>query len=69
MKYSELQLATAMHELLEFAQETARLLPGGGTALLDELIDKHPCLDEINQFGPTGPIGSGLGRFGGHAVE
>ena len=26
------------------------------------------CADELQQFGPNGPVGIGLGRMGGHAV-
>lgn len=35
----------------------------------DEMIKKYPFLEEIEKYGPSGPIGQGLGIFGGHAIS
>jgi hypothetical protein len=35
---------------------------------LEKLKSDHSCIDEIDEFGPNGPCGIGLGNFGGHAV-
>ncbi len=34
----------------------------------NEITEKFNCVDEIEQFGVDGPVGMGLGRYGGHAV-
>ena len=35
----------------------------------ERLMLTHPVLDELEEFGPGGPLGAGLGRCGGHAIE
>jgi len=34
----------------------------------EKIKAEHDVVDEIDQFGATGPVGLGLGRYGGHAV-
>jgi hypothetical protein len=57
-QYTELELATAIEEILEDLPEDRMLY----------FTEKFPCCDEIRQFGALGPTGSGLGKFGGHVV-
>ena len=33
------------------------------------LLTENGIFEELDNFGPNGPIGQGLGRFGGHAIE
>ncbi len=62
MKYSELELATAIRDLIQLA------LDKDLDSEIEKLSAQHPAIDEIGEFGPTGPVGSGLGIFGGHAI-
>ena len=62
-KYTEREMAEAIVALLNLAWANV------AEHKVDEVIEKHPVLYEINHFGATGPTGSGLGNFGGHAVD
>lgn len=62
MAYTEKQLVEALHFVWE---KLKTHIPEGEQT---EVTEMFPCVDELEQFGPTGPIGSGLGRFGGHAI-
>lgn len=64
MRYSERELAEAIEALLGCVRD----LHDDPDAAIDRLKEKHPVIDEIDEFGPRGPAGIGLGRFGGHAV-
>lgn len=35
---------------------------------LEQLTKDQPLLEELYEFGINGPIGLGLGNFGGHSV-
>lgn len=35
---------------------------------LERLKIAHPCVEELDEYGPNGPVGIGLGRMGGHAI-
>lgn len=61
MKYSERDLASAIDALLKKLKDASE-------EELEALFNEHPCIHEVNEFGADGPIGLGLGRFGGHAV-
>lgn len=73
MKYSEKEMADAIDDLLSFINgvaqygtEESKFFPF--KQKFDELMVKHPVIKEIDNFGPDGPVGIGLGNFGGHAV-
>ena len=58
VSYTEKELATAINDLLDLLSETER----------DTMFEKHHCCEEIWYFGPDGPVGIGLGKYGGHAI-
>lgn len=60
-KYTEKELAEAISDLIVVAEFYNQ-------SELNVLRKKHPVIDEICEFGPDGPVGIGLGNFGGHAV-
>lgn len=62
MKYTEKQLADAIAALLQI------IVDAGMDDKVEEVCNQHQCVEEVNLFGPDGPVGLGLGRFGGHAV-
>jgi glutamine synthetase adenylyltransferase len=35
---------------------------------IEELKDKHPVINELDESGPQGYCGIGLGKYGGHAI-
>lgn len=35
---------------------------------LEQLKKDHSCIEELDEYGPNGPVGIGLGRMGGHAI-
>lgn len=61
MKYTEEELAKAIEALIE----TYSLNTKEG---FDKLCEQHPCIEEINLFSADGPVGLGLGKYGGHSV-
>ncbi len=67
MSYSEKQYA----EALEAVWDALEALEGCDYDTVDRktLMEKYPILHEINEFGAQGPVGLGLGKFGGHAIE
>lgn len=60
--YSQRDLETALGDLWEAVE---KLLP---TPIIEELTKKNHILAELWECGRNGPVGIGLGRFGGHAV-
>lgn len=56
----------------EIATEIGAMVERIGKSMTDEefdrYLDERPLAEEINAFGPRGPVGLGLGRYGGHAV-
>jgi len=60
--YQNKDLVDAMHDIWQLLQKFAP------QEELDKLIEKHPALDELNQSGPNGYCGIGLGNYGGHAT-
>ncbi len=61
--YTPLELANAINAMLALLYESC------GSSRIEALLEEHDCIAEVDQFGPTGPCGMGLGRYGGHAVE
>lgn len=66
-KYTEQELALAINDLIVIAENFEIC----GMTLIEELNalrEKHEVIEEICTYGPDGPVGIGLGNFGGHAV-
>ena len=61
-KYTEFEMAKAINALWEIVCDSVN------ETIQDTLKEQHPVIDEIDEFGPAGPAGIGLGRFGAHAV-
>lgn len=62
--YTEEQLS----EALESALKLILKLKSREDSEVEKLMDQHPCIREVSQFGANGPVGLGLGRIGGHAI-
>ncbi len=65
MKYTERQLAEAIERLMKTIQE---IDPEHAEEYLDRDEKEFEVIGHIRFYGPYGPLGLGLGRFGGHAV-
>jgi hypothetical protein len=63
MAYTTSQLEEALEVLWENLKVYAPL------PKLQELIESNSVINEVEEFGAGGPIGLGLGKFGGHAIE
>lgn len=67
--YNARQLEDALGKLWDLVEE--RLTDEDRQKLGIDLEDDNstdPIFDELHCFGSRGPVGIGLGRFGGHAV-
>lgn len=58
----ETELAMAIDAMWEKLKETM------SEDEQDAFTKIHPIISEIDEFGIEGPIGSGLRKFGGHAI-
>ena len=64
MKYTEIELASAIEDLITLMRQVTQERGGD----LANLREKHKVIDEIYKYGPHGPAGIGLGCYGGHAI-
>jgi hypothetical protein len=65
--YEEATFAQALEACYVLLQEWSMEDPARREKF-ELLKDEHPILREFEHWGWRGPIGSGLGRFGGHAI-
>ena len=61
-RYTERELTTTIEKLIEL------LKPHLSDEHFDKICQEDPIIEEVNQFGPGGPCGMGLGYYGGHAI-
>lgn len=59
--YTDAEYAEALDVLVKALEVSA-------PEMLRQFADRFPVIDEVEDFGPFGPVGQGLGRMGGHAV-
>ncbi len=61
-KFRIFDCAKAMSAMLEVLRKTAT------PEQIQELIDAHECICEIDEHGINGPAALGIGVYGGHSV-
>lgn len=62
MAYQKSDLEYAMQAMWELLEKLAT------PEQREALKFTHPCIQELDDYGPNGPVGLGLGVIGGHAV-
>ena len=62
-KFSIHDCSLAMLAMLEVLRETATI------EQIQNLIDTHDCIYELDEHGINGPAALGIGVYGGHAVD
>ena len=61
-RFSIHDCSVAMLAMLEVLRKTA------SPEQIQELIDGHDCINEIDEHGINGPAALGIGVYGGHVV-
>jgi hypothetical protein len=59
-KYNE--MSEALNDMWELLKEKV------SPPELEALKEKHPVIHELDESGPNGYCGIGLGKYGGHAI-
>ena len=62
-RFSIQDFSIAMDAMLELLRKTA------AREQIQELILAHDCIAELDENGINGPVGLGIGVYGGHVVE
>jgi hypothetical protein len=71
MAYTKNQLVEAMYDCWHLLRELEQEPDDNHMAKSPKLValqEKHPCLAELDESGPNGWAGIGLGNMGGHAI-
>jgi hypothetical protein len=66
--YSDHAIDAAMADMLEAIRWIGTYHPATTESLIADLVGKHPIIGELEECGPHGYCGIGLGKMDGHVI-